>query len=342
MNRRNAAKRWAMAIVAACSVTAPAWAEFNLVDDFEAMALGPIDGQGAWTAEDTTSVVALDPAVWTNQVLAVTTESTHLYRSLMLEDGTVRMVFLRFRFAEQLNASWGLSDHVHPYRFDHFDVELGLDNADGDLRINDGGTFDVLATLHPDRWYNCWILVDNASDETQVWLHSRMADSANSGDQLSSDGQTVFLFRSIAGGDLVTFFIKTGGGSGLAGPLFIDDIYLEDTDSTNLDNPCSPPPAEVDRLDRGTLFWSGISPNPSHGHVEIDMAIPGGEDPVLGVFDPVGRRLASLHAEAVSGGEWRALWNGRNEGGHLVPAGVYYVRVRAGEAVRIHRIVRLD
>ena len=34
--------------------------------------------------------------------------------------------------------------------------------------------------------------------------------------------------RYASAGDLVNFYIKTGGGSGQQGPLYVDDIFLED------------------------------------------------------------------------------------------------------------------
>lgn len=338
---RTAHGLWLAAILVCISMS-PGWASFTLVEDFEGLNLGPVDDQGLWTAEDTTSVVALDPALLTNQVLAVTTESTHLYRDMMIEDGTVRMMFMRFRFAEQLNGSWGLSDHVHPYRFDHFDVELGLDNADGDLRINDGGRFDVLTTLQPNRWYNCWVLVDNESNQTQVWLHARMGDAANSGDQLSAGDQTVFLFRSLMAGDLVTFYIKTGGGNGLTGPLYIDDIYLEDTGELNLENPSPSAPAGLAGIDAGGNIRSRVSPNPFSGQIEIDLTIPQSADLDLAVFDGSGRRLTTLGVDPIGRLDRHSVWNGRDASGRKVAAGVYYLRFKIGGTIHSHRIVRVD
>ncbi|HUU97116.1 MAG TPA: hypothetical protein VM487_15365 [Phycisphaerae bacterium] len=237
-------------------------ADFVLVEDFEGLALGPIDDQGGWVAENDTSVVTLDPADETNQVLAVTTDSTHLYRSALILNGTVRMMFVRFRFAEQQNYSFGMSDSVAPDQFGHFEVELSMTNATNELRVNDGGTYDELGLFTPGTWYNVWILVNNITDETQLFLHDRPGGDATMDDQLDVDGQTVFDFRNGSAGNLVNFFIKTGGGSGPSGPLYIDDIYIENTDALNLHNPAGEPgcPADAngdgvtDQADLGILL----------------------------------------------------------------------------------------
>ncbi len=70
-------------------------------------------------------------------------------------------------------------------------------------------------------------------------MNSEPGGAAQASDQLGNDvAETIFGFRTATAGDLINFFIKTGGGSSpVDGRFYIDDIYLEDTDDTNLDNP---------------------------------------------------------------------------------------------------------
>ncbi len=231
--------RFTTVLLAALALPCPVTqAEFVWVEDFDALIPGPIDDQAGWTAADDTSVVTADPVNPDNQVLAVTTESTLLRRPLLISNGTVRMLFLRFQFGQQQAYSFGMSDSAYPDQFGDFESELGMTNATNDLRINDGGAYEELGTLIPNTWYNVWLFIDNINDTTQVYLHARPRDAARPTDLLDADGQTVFAFRDVTAGDLRTFFIKTGGGSsGNVGPLYIDDIYLEDTDALNLSNP---------------------------------------------------------------------------------------------------------
>lgn len=218
-------------------LTASALAGFARIEDFDDLVLGPIHDQNGWYARHDTSVVALDPAGGTNQVLSVTTDSTHLYKGLLLPDGTTRTLFLRFRFAELQSYSFGTSGSSRPDQFGDFESELSMTNASYDLRINDGGSYDVIATLQPNTWYNVWLLIDNAAEQTQVYLNAVPGGNASPDDLLENNGQTWFTFRSGNAADLRTFFIKTGGGSGQSGPLYIDDIYLENTNTLNLLNP---------------------------------------------------------------------------------------------------------
>ena len=218
-------------------LTPLAMAEFIPVDTFETLPLGPIDDLNGWQARHDTSVVCLDPEDETNQVLAVTTDSTWLYKNAFIPNESVRTLFLRFRFGEMLNYSFGMSDFSSPDQFGHFEVELSMTNATNELRVNDDGTYEVLRVLSPDTWYNVWLQIDNLNDHSRIYLHNRPGEDATEADLLDSDGQTEFVFRDGRAGNLLNFYIKTGGGSGPGGPLYLDDIYLEDVDGLNLSNP---------------------------------------------------------------------------------------------------------
>lgn len=130
----------------------PLQAAFVVVEDFEALSPGSIDGQNDWRAPGGSGNVVIDTTDAGNQVLAVTTESNYLSRPVGIPNEKVRMLFLRFRIANQLNYSIGMSDAAVPDQFGDFESELGLRNSTDELKVNDGGTYDVLLTLLPDTW----------------------------------------------------------------------------------------------------------------------------------------------------------------------------------------------
>ena len=303
-----------------------AMGEFVLVDDFTDLDLGPIGGQGGWVAPSENSAVVGDPLGIDNQVLSVITESTYLYREASLPNGLSRMLFFRFRFDSQLNFSMGMSDVGSPTRFDHFEVELGLVNSEPELRINDGGNYDFLSILDEHVWYSCWILIDNENDQTQVWLHRRGYDDACEEDQLESADQEVFAFRnSESDHDLLNFFIKTGGGNGVSGPLYIDDIYLENTNAVNLDHPVGWAAALGDespltRLELDVLpsiRAAGVTP------ISIRYVLPHDDKVQLALFDVTGQRLAQWSVMA-SAGSHVHTWDGSLGEGRALSDGVYF------------------
>jgi hypothetical protein len=76
-------------------------------------------------------------------------------------------------------------------------------------------------------------------------------------------------------------------------------------------------------------------PNPFTASVEMDMT-GGGDHPEADVFDVRGRRVGSPRFTA---GILR--WDGRNDAGRSLPAGVYWIRVRAGGATDARPVVRV-
>ena len=179
-----------LGILAVCIVaisSGDAQALFIQVDNFESLIPGPVDDQNGWYASDITSEITYDPAAPDNQVLAVLTASTFLFHSAVIPEGDARTLFMRFRYEDQLNISFGMSESSFPDQFGNFEPELSLTSANDDLRINDGGTYSVLTSLEPEHWYNCWLHIDNDADITSVWLHDRPLESATTGDKLEID-----------------------------------------------------------------------------------------------------------------------------------------------------------
>ncbi|MBW2430252.1 MAG: hypothetical protein JRF56_14935 [Deltaproteobacteria bacterium] len=55
-----------------------------------------------------------------------------------------------------------------PDQFCDFESELGLRNSTNELRVNNGGTYDLFIMLLPNTWYNLWRRVDHDAGTTTV------------------------------------------------------------------------------------------------------------------------------------------------------------------------------
>lgn len=82
---------------------------------------------------------------------------------------------------------------------------------------------------------------------------------------------------------------------------------------------------------RPQLVRVEVAPNPARGEVRISAESRG----PMEIFDLTGRRVASLSPNAARGSLFR--WDRREEGGALVPAGIYFCRPRgeSGPAARL-------
>jgi len=83
----------------------------------------------------------------------------------------------------------------------------------------------------------------------------------------------------------------------------------------------------------------GHWPNPAGARTRIDLALPSGSDPSsLAIFDASGRQVRLLGTRFAPGVQ-QVIWDGANDRGQEVPAGVYFYRLQAGSRSWTHKLV---
>lgn len=82
-------------------------------------------------------------------------------------------------------------------------------------------------------------------------------------------------------------------------------------------------------------------PNPAPGRGSIVFALEEAMPIVLQVLDASGRRVRQLVAGQWSAGEYSVEWDGRDDRGLELPAGVYYTRLSGPQVDAAHRIVMI-
>lgn len=70
-----------------------------------------------------------------------------------------------------------------------------------------------------------------------------------------------------------------------------------------------------------------LMPNPFNPRTMVRFDLAAAARVELSVFDPRGRRVALLHRGPVDAGPFSAAWDGRDDGGRAVPAGLYLFRL---------------
>ena len=84
------------------------------------------------------------------------------------------------------------------------------------------------------------------------------------------------------------------------------------------------------------------TPNPFRGEVRLSIELPSARPVTLRIFDVSGRLVRTLREEADGrGGPRVAVWNGRGATGRPLPAGIYLVRIEAGNASAACRIAKI-
>jgi hypothetical protein len=128
--------------------------------------------------------------------------------------------------------------------------------------------------------------------------------------------------RALSGAEVQTLY--AAGASGMCGVGLVNSV----------DEP--PLPARTFEL---AAPW----PNPSARLTNIRFQLPAATVVRVEVFDVLGRRVTALiDGQVLAAGEHRAAWDGRDAAGRLLTAGVYQIRVTAGGAVGVRKVVVVE
>ena len=91
----------------------------------------------------------------------------------------------------------------------------------------------------------------------------------------------------------------------------------------------------------GVALYQNI-PNPApRGQTTIGFALPVAGRVTLGIYDVAGRRITRLVDKELPAGAHQATWDGKDESGKSVPAGVYFYDLAQGGARTAKRMVVL-
>ncbi len=84
-----------------------------------------------------------------------------------------------------------------------------------------------------------------------------------------------------------------------------------------------------------------VGPNPSRGQVSLTFRASAESRCLLEIFTLDGRVVRRVAEGPRAAGIHTVLWNGRGEEGAALPSGVYFARLRVGEALKEQRLVIL-
>lgn len=89
-----------------------------------------------------------------------------------------------------------------------------------------------------------------------------------------------------------------------------------------------------------------VQPNPSSGIVHVELVLPGSQrrdTPLMveaSVIDLQGRSVRRLHEGPLRRGLTSLTWDGRSDDGHVLGAGLYFVRMSTPLGTSMTRVVR--
>lgn len=114
-----------------------------------------------------------------------------------------------------------------------------------------------------------------------------------------------------------------------------------DTENQRGSRPLGCPTTAVTPLGAESTRLGTIAPNPFATGTVIGFTLASAGRAELDVYDVRGRRVASILDRALAAGAHVARWNGADDSGRRVPAGIYFCRFAAGGRILMRRMVRL-
>lgn len=223
--------------------------DFCLIDDFDDYLNGSIRGQGNWEANPPG---ALDGAIISSDInesfvgKALMNDPNgvdfrgNAYKPLesnSISEGNKGTLFFQILGDDLANtySHFGLSDLVSPrltdggtgeiQLYDDFEVQLSIEH--GGFRVRNGTTNDHLINILPESGivYNIWMVVDNQSDEFEVFVQGGIYNLPIKGETIN--GVSVFSFRNGSTESLKTLYLLNSPDNVESGITYFDHFYMD-------------------------------------------------------------------------------------------------------------------
>ena len=104
-------------------------------------------------------------------------------------------------------------------------------------------------------------------------------------------------------------------------------------------------PSNVTAVPLSSMFAKSdlsVSPNPTSGPVAIRFAVPIAGVTSVDIYDVQGRLVRRVLKKQIPAGDAAYSWDGRDEDGRKVAAGIYFVRVKTPTTTRFTRVTWLN
>lgn len=103
----------------------------------------------------------------------------------------------------------------------------------------------------------------------------------------------------------------------------------------------SQPVAYPEPIDYETLYLEQNYPNPFNSNTTFSFYSPEVQNVTLEIFDLLGRKVTTIYENTYDNPDEkvRVIWNGQSDDGTILPSGVYFARLKAGENTSLRKIV---
>lgn len=155
-------------------------------------------------------------------------------------------------------------------------------------------------------------------------------------DAQSFDAIGLLRARGLSGEKTAYELLDSEGGK-LANELFYRLKITEPDGNTTFSHTVSV--RKADGINR--LSIQSVNPNPFQESVEIQFTLPSEANIQVVVFDGTGRLIRQLVNERTTRGQFQISWDGKDEGGTSMEAGIYYIQLTDGRQRVARKVMKL-
>jgi len=124
-----------------------------------------------------------------------------------------------------------------------------------------------------------------------------------------------------------------------SGTFYLDDLVLGGVE-VPLRSPTAVREERLDAMPRAFTLQQNF-PNPFNSETVIRFALRAAEEAELALFNLTGQRVATLMQGWRPAGTYTVRWDGRDDGGRELGAGVYLYRLQASEQIEMRKLLLL-
>jgi hypothetical protein len=255
--------------------------------------------------------------------------------ALQLPDAYINLSFSRFftgNYGQKLHVlvstdSWASHEEV-----------LLLDIYDGN---NDEWLHE---TINLDSFSGRLIEIAFRSNDDGNWASGVALDNIRLGVtpkwvSASEQGYTNYLETSYIDISVNTDNLETGF---YESKILVENITTNEMDSVNIELSVEEISVSVDHTNIPLVYSLEQNyPNPFNPHTKINYSLPKEENVKLMIYDILGREVVTLVSQIQSSGLRSIVWNGDDNLGNNVGAGMYFYSIKAGNFSQTNKMILL-
>ena len=255
--------------------------------------------------------------------------------SIQLPNAYINLSFSRF-----FTGNYGQKLHVlvSTDGWENYEEVLLLDIYDGnnDEWLNE--------TINLDSYSGQMIEIAFRSNDDGNWASGVALDNIRLGItpkwiSASEQGYVHYLETSYINISVNTDNLETGF---YESKILIDNLITTEIDSVNIELNVEEVNVSIDPISIPMIFSLEQNyPNPFNPRTKISYGLPKEEHVKLMIYDILGRKVVTLINEVQSPGYRSLLWNGTDNYGNNVGAGMYFYSIQAGNFSQTNKMILL-